>query len=100
MIVLRCLRAKTRSAIELLTKAPDRMTFVTADDLECARLWLAIALVFANVAVWSGVYLEGDKFSELAKKYGWRILVIALAAEAAFAAVLVVIDSEISRRQK
>lgn len=76
------------------------MTFVTSDNLEYGRLVLALALVAANVAVWSGVYFEGDRFAESTKKIGWRILVIALAAEAAFAAVLVVVDSEISGQQK
>ncbi len=76
------------------------MTFVTSDNLEYGRFALAVALVFANVAVWSGVYLEGDRFAESTKKIGWKILVIALAAEAAFAAILVVVDSEMSRRQK
>jgi hypothetical protein len=76
------------------------MTFVTTDNLEFGRLALAVAIVLANVAVWSGVYLEGDRFPEPTKKLGWKILVVALAAEAAFAAILVVIDSDIGIRQK
>jgi len=73
---------------------------LATDNLEFARSSLAIALVFANVAVWIGVYLEGERFSEALKQVGWKILVVALAAEAAFAAVLVVVDSVVSARQK
>jgi hypothetical protein len=98
--LLRRRNAKTRSAIELLINTASKMTFVTMDNLEYGRLALAIALVLANIAVWGGVYLEGDRFSEPTKKIGWKMLVASLAVEAAFAAILVVIDSEISNRQK
>ena len=78
----------------------ERKSMFTTDHLEFARSFLAVALVLANVAVWIGVYFEGERFTEALKQVGWKILVVALAAEAAFAAVLVVLDSVISARQK
>src|SRR5260370_6493269 len=73
---------------------------VTTDQLEFGRLLLAVALVVVNVGVWLGVFLENERFSEPMKKAGWNTLVVALAAEALFAAILVGIDSTISARQK
>jgi hypothetical protein len=76
------------------------MIFITTDELELGRLLIAVALVLVNVAVWLGVYLEGDRLSESTKRIGWKVLVTSLAAEAAFAAMLVAVDSVISIRQK
>jgi len=73
---------------------------VSTSTLECGRLVLGSSLIVANIAVWVGVYLENEKFPQRTKDTGWRILILALAAEAALALLLLVVDTVISNRQK
>lgn len=70
------------------------------DQLETARIALGVLLVLSNIAVWLGVYLERDKFSKETQDRGWRILVSALALEAALAVFLLATDTTISLRQR
>jgi hypothetical protein len=70
------------------------------DMIESIHKLLMIGIVAANIIVWWGVYLEGDKFPEDVKNRGWKILLIGLAAEAAFGFLLPVVDTFISNKQK
>lgn len=70
------------------------------DTLEHVRLGLALSLVVSNVFVWRGVYLENEKFPQETKDHGWKMLVLALAAEAALAFLLVCVDTTVGIGQK
>lgn len=71
----------------------------TTDQLEVARIALGVGLVLSNVAVWYGVLLENDRFPKEVQDKGWRILLVALAIEAALAFILLAADTTISLRQ-
>jgi hypothetical protein len=53
-------------------------------------------LIAANVIVLMGVYFERDKFSEATKDFGWKALLVGLAGEILFAALLWGVDTGIS----
>jgi hypothetical protein len=72
----------------------------TNDQLEAVRIALGIGLGLSNVAVWWGVYLERDNFPKDIQDRGWRILVRALAAEAALAFALLAVDTTLGVRQR
>lgn len=64
-----------------------------------SRWPLAVAILIANIFVWRGVYLEGDRFPKETQDRGWRILLCALAAEAALGFCLFSVDTAIGVRQ-
>lgn len=71
-----------------------------SSTLEITRVVLALLLVVANVFVWRGVVLEGDSYPSETKERGWRMLVRALAAEAALAFILFCIDTTLNLIQR
>jgi len=75
-------------------KAPIAML----DPVESWRWPLALILLAANVAVWLGVYWEGEQFSEETKETGWRLLLRGLAIETAVAFLLFTIDTSVQTR--
>lgn len=68
--------------------------------LEIIRIAFGAGLVIANVFVWYGVYLEKEEFPKETQERGWRMLIRALAAEAALAFALLVVDTVISTMQR
>lgn len=72
----------------------------TTDKLESIRIFLGFGLVVTNILVFYGVYLEQERFSQEKRDRGWRLLVSALALEAALGFFLLVTDTTISNRQK
>jgi hypothetical protein len=69
-------------------------------ELEIARYVLAATLVFANFAVWYGVWLERDSAPPEEQRRGWRILLFGLAAEIAIGVFMFATDAAINVRQR
>lgn len=71
-----------------------------SDVLHVARYALGAGLIGANVAVWYGVWLERESAPKDVQERGWRILVRALAAEAAIGLFLFAADTGIDVMQR
>lgn len=71
-----------------------------SDVLHVARYALGAGLIGANVAVWYGVWLERESAPKDVQERGWRILVRALAAEAAIGVFLFAADTGIDVIQR
>lgn len=70
------------------------------DQLESVREGLGILLAVSNVAVWAGVLLENERFSKTTQEKGWRLLLVALAGEAAIGILLLWSDTILAGRQQ
>lgn len=71
------------------------------DQLEWLKAWVLIPLyVTSTVVVIFGVYLERDKFPKESQDIGWRMLLIALAAETLWGILIFSADGQISSLQR
>jgi hypothetical protein len=68
-------------------------------QLEIARTLLEWATLLGGVAVWVGVYFEGERFEETTKERAWKVLLGGLALETLTAGLLWQVDTTISDKK-
>lgn len=76
------------------------LEILSIDLLEILR-WVVFGLfIVSAVAVTAGVYWEKEEFPHAVRHFGWKLLVVSLAAEILLTIGVFVIDGMISERQR
>ena len=72
---------------------------MSSDSLHFVHSLLGLGVALSNIAVAYGVWLERDSSPAPIQRWGWRILLAALVAEAIFAFSILGVDKLIDNRQ-